>query len=323
MYAELTTSDKPRAAWPEGIAHFLHRPCREGREIGRLANGLRERAVAIGGGLRQIGAGKEGGGMTQGLKGAVTLERMGARMGADRVALLAAIGRTGSISAAAREVGLSYKGAWDGVQAMNNLFATPLVTAAPGGRAGGGAVLTEAGRQVIASYAAIEEGLGRILATLETRLDLAPGAVWRGLGLRTSARNVWACTVRTLRCDSVNAEVKLDLAPGQTLSAVITAQSAADMGLAPGAEVLALVKSNFVMLAEEHDASRLSVRNRLAGVVLARTDADTTSELVLDLGAAKTLVATITRDSADSLGLGPGVAASALIKASHVTLALP
>ena len=93
------------------------------------------------------------------LRGTVTLERMGARMGSQRVALLAAIGRSGSIAAAAREVGLSYKAAWDGVQAMNNLFAGPLVTAAPGGRAGGGAALTEAGQRVISAYGAIEDGL--------------------------------------------------------------------------------------------------------------------------------------------------------------------
>jgi molybdate transport system regulatory protein len=58
-------------------------------------------------------------------------------VGLERIALLEAVARLGSISAAAKQVGLSYKGAWDGVQALNNLFDAPLVNAAPGGKAAG------------------------------------------------------------------------------------------------------------------------------------------------------------------------------------------
>ncbi|MBZ4023283.1 molybdenum-dependent transcriptional regulator [Rhodobacter sp. TJ_12] len=259
--------------------------------------------------------------MTEGLRGALTLERTGARMGAERVALLAAVGRTGSISAAAREVGLSYKAAWDGVKAMNNLFSSPLVTAAPGGRAGGGAELTAAGRQVIAAYGEIEAELAKLLARLENRLDLAPAQVLRGLSLRTSARNVWACKVSSVLADRVSAEVKLDLGGAQLVS-VITARSARELGLMPGVEVLALVKSNFVMLTRE-EAPRLSIRNRLSGVVMERIDGDLGTEVVLDLGAGKTLAAAITRESADGLAPAPGERLTALVKSSHVILALP
>ncbi|MFD2175252.1 TOBE domain-containing protein [Rhodobacter lacus] len=260
--------------------------------------------------------------MNDGLKSALILERTGARMGAERVALLAAIGRTGSISGAAREVGLSYKAAWDGVQAMNNLFASPLVTAAPGGRAGGGAGLTEAGRNVIAAYGAIEEGLAKLMASLEARLDLSAGEVLRGLSLRTSARNMWSCKVTEVTADEVSASVRLALGEGQRLTSVITARSAAEMGLAPGTEVLALVKSNFVMLTRE-EAPRLSIRNRLTGVVMERIDGDLGAEAVLDLGGGKTLTASITRESAEALALAPGARVTALVKSSHVILALP
>jgi molybdate transport system regulatory protein len=61
------------------------------------------------------------------------------QVGARRIALLTAIAEQGSISAAARTLGLSYKGAWDGVQALNNLFERPLVLARAGGRRGGNA----------------------------------------------------------------------------------------------------------------------------------------------------------------------------------------
>ncbi len=262
--------------------------------------------------------------MPEGLRGALTVERPGqARMGAERVALLAAIGRTGSIAAAAREVGLSYKAAWDAVQAMNNLFARPVVTAAPGGRTGGGALVTTEGEQVIAAFAAIEDGLSRVLSTLETRLALHPADILWSLMMKTSARNVYRCTVTALTQGEVSAEVQMDLGGGQILTAVITERSLSDMGLSPGAEVFALVKSSFVILARGDELAQLSVRNRLGGTVASRTDGQVNSEIVLDMGGGKTLAATITRESAETLALQPGDRATALVKASHVIVALP
>ncbi|MEX6674302.1 winged helix-turn-helix domain-containing protein, partial [Pseudomonas aeruginosa] len=55
------------------------------------------------------------------------------RVGADRIALLRTIRNGGSITSAAKVVGLSYKAAWDAVQVMNNLFDRPLVLPAAGG----------------------------------------------------------------------------------------------------------------------------------------------------------------------------------------------
>lgn len=244
-------------------------------------------------------------------------------MGSDRAALLAAIGRTGSISAAAREVGLSYKAAWDAVQAMNNVFANPLVSAAPGGRAGGGAALTPSGEKVVAAFAAIDGGLARVLGALESQIDLDPADILWGLMMKTSARNTYRCTVTAVTEGAVSADVVMDLGGNQTLAAVITGRSAAEMGLAPGREVFALVKSSFVIIAKGAVLGQLSVRNRLTGTVIARTDGPVNSEIVLDLGAGKTLVATITRESAEDLALTPGDVATALVKSSHVILALP
>jgi hypothetical protein len=69
------------------------------------------------------------------LSASLILRRGGlARVGLERIVLIEAIGSLGSISAAAKQLGLSYKGAWDGVQALNNLFDAPLVTAAPAAR---------------------------------------------------------------------------------------------------------------------------------------------------------------------------------------------
>ncbi len=77
-------------------------------------------------------------------------------IGPGKADLLEAIARAGSISAAAREMGLSYRRAWLLVEAMNKAFREPLVEAAAGGRGGGGARITARGRDVLRRYRAME-----------------------------------------------------------------------------------------------------------------------------------------------------------------------
>ena len=78
-------------------------------------------------------------------------------LGSARIQLLEQIVATGSISAAARVIGMSYKAAWDAIDAMNNLTDQPLLKRQAGGRHGGGTQLTAHGEQVIAQYRAAEQ----------------------------------------------------------------------------------------------------------------------------------------------------------------------
>ena len=77
-------------------------------------------------------------------------------MGPGKAALLDAIDETGSISAAARALGMSYRRAWLLVETMNECFKAPLVETATGGQHGGGALVTELGREVVQRYRAME-----------------------------------------------------------------------------------------------------------------------------------------------------------------------
>ncbi|MER0237848.1 LysR family transcriptional regulator [Fulvimarina sp. MAC8] len=77
-------------------------------------------------------------------------------IGPGKANLLAAIEETGSISAAARRLRMSYKRAWSLTEDMNSAFAEPVVTAARGGTSGGGAQLTETGRQLFEAYRRME-----------------------------------------------------------------------------------------------------------------------------------------------------------------------
>nr|WP_267956747.1 winged helix-turn-helix domain-containing protein [Halomonas sp. MCCC 1A17488] len=73
-------------------------------------------------------------------------------IGPGKVQLLEAIAATGSISAAARQMGMSYRRAWLLVDTMNQCFKEPLVNTATGGKGGGGASLTPFGEDVLARY---------------------------------------------------------------------------------------------------------------------------------------------------------------------------
>jgi molybdate transport system regulatory protein len=81
----------------------------------------------------------------------------GARIGPGKARLIESIRDTGSISAAARDMGMSYKRAWLLLDSMNQAFAEPVVTAAPGGAGGGGAVLTPFGAEVLERYRRIHD----------------------------------------------------------------------------------------------------------------------------------------------------------------------
>lgn len=79
-----------------------------------------------------------------------------AMLGPGKADLLEGIAETGSIAAAGRRMGMSYKRAWQLTETLNGFFAAPLVTAATGGARGGGAALTPLGREVLARFRRME-----------------------------------------------------------------------------------------------------------------------------------------------------------------------
>lgn len=100
----------------------------------------------------------------------------GVRLGPGKADVLEGIAETGSIAASGRRLSMSYKRVWGIVEELNRLFDAPLVAAAKGGRAGGGAALTDLGETVLARYRRIQDAASRA-ATAEVaalRRRLAP-----------------------------------------------------------------------------------------------------------------------------------------------------
>jgi len=94
----------------------------------------------------------------------------GNRIGPGKVQLLEMIAEHGSISAAGRALGMSYRRAWLLIGAMNDGFGRPVVEAQIGGKAGGGARLSSFGADLIAHYRAIERAADRAAAPFLDRI---------------------------------------------------------------------------------------------------------------------------------------------------------
>ena len=86
----------------------------------------------------------------------------GGRIGPGKIALLEKIAETGSISSAARAMGMSYKRAWNLVDETARLLGEAVVETRAGGALGGGARLTPAGERILVHFRAIEEAAAKV-----------------------------------------------------------------------------------------------------------------------------------------------------------------
>lgn len=252
---------------------------------------------------------------------------VGAFLGDRRIRLLEAIDKYGSISQAARLVPLSYKAAWEAVDEMNNLAPEPVVLRFAGGRSGGGTELTAFGRRLIAFYRALEQEYQCALETLSASLDQAAipdvaefRRALKRMSIRTSARNQFAGPIVAVRNEVVDAEVTIGLEPDMQVTARVTKQSAENLGLGLGREVLALVKASSILLLADED-ERISVRNRFRGQIATIQEGPVNAEVTLNLtGARYVVTAVITQECVRRMELSVGKTVTAAFEASSVFL---
>ena len=237
--------------------------------------------------------------------------------------LLASLRDSRSITAAARAAGLSYKAAWDAIDAMNNLAGRPVVETSVGGKDGGGAKLSAHGSSLLETYQAVAAENERFLADLNSKLRRADRDL-RTLGrfsMRTSARNQWTGKVAKIRRGAVNDEIEVKLAGRNRVVAVITHDSAETLGLEVGGDVIALVKASSVIVGTGRDSQlALSARNQLSGEITRIVPGAVNSEVVIALRGGQTVAAIITNGAAKDLRLKTGQPARAIFKASSVIL---
>ncbi len=243
-------------------------------------------------------------------------------LGDRRVALLEQIDTTGSISRAAKAMGMSYKAAWDAVDAMNNLSSKPLVIRVAGGAKGGGSEVTRYGRGLIAAYRTLQKEHELALQRFQSLGNAADlKQLMEILAMKTTARNQLRGTVKSVKRGAVNGDVILDIGDGMEIFANITNESIDELGLKPGREAVAIIKASFVTLSPDREV-KVSTRNRLWGAIIKTTPGAVNSEVKVELPGSRVITAVITNESLDEFDFTEGSECCALIKASHVILAV-
>jgi len=245
--------------------------------------------------------------------------------GAGRVDLLARIADCGSISQAAKSIRMSYKAAWDAIDAMNNLAGEPLVERQTGGKGGGGTRLTARGQRLVDNFRIIDQEHRRFIEQLSRQAEGITNdfLLIRRMNMKTSARNQFLGKVSAVKRGAVNDEVELEVAGGVKLIAIVTHESTEGLGLTLGAEAFALIKASSIILVTDDSDARFSARNRLPGVVTRIQDGAVNGEVVLEVAGGTTLTVIITLESLQALGLAVGKPATAIFKASSVIVGTP
>jgi len=140
--------------------------------------------------------------------------------------------------------------------------------------------------------------------------------------MKISARNVLPGSVAAVTKGAVNAEIALTLRGRETIVAVITNASADRLGLKPGTDAFAIIKASDVMVGKGLENARLSARNILAGKIAELNEGAVNSEIGIRLPGGTILVASITKESVQSLDLKREDQVSAVVKASHVMVGI-
>jgi molybdate transport system regulatory protein len=238
-----------------------------------------------------------------------------------RIELLHAIAKTGSISKAAKEVPMSYKSAWEAVEAMNNLSITPIVQRETGGVGGGGTKLTTYGENLLKTYEIVKIEQKKFLENLNKLTDINTGTIntIRKLSMSLSARNQINAKIEKIDIGEVNSQLYLKLKSNNSLVSVITQTAVLNLDLKENDEVIAIFKSSNVLLMTDTSLN-ISARNKIDGIIEYINKGDVNSEVVIDIGNEDKIASVITTTSLENLKIKKGSQVSAIIKSSDVMI---
>jgi len=224
------------------------------------------------------------------------------------ITLLKAIDQSGSINRAAKQVGLSYKGAWQIIERANNGAPKMLVSTAVGGSKGGGTCLTDTGRALLTLFNRLEQKHQEFLAELNRNLAADPDTLLllQRLIVKTSANNQLFGNVNTIRAGKVQAEVCLILKDGEEVIVMLPLAAVESLGLRAGVDALLLLNSSDLTLTTELDPHRFIASNRLSCKVVRIHQEGVNAEVKVVLPGGDILAATMTQHSVDEMDIKEG-----------------
>ncbi|MDO9208179.1 MAG: TOBE domain-containing protein [Sulfuricurvum sp.] len=240
-------------------------------------------------------------------------------LGSGRVELLEWIDKTGSINAAAKEMKMSYKAAWERINGMNLLADQPLIERTTGGKGGGGTKLTPYARELIATFHRFNE-LHRQFIDRFSEAGNDPQRLARILSrtfLTTSARNQIPCTLQNINTNGLHSTLTLALSASDTLLSTITAKSVHNMGLEIGCDIYAIIKSSDIKISSSPYSSE---ENILSGTIQSIEISAENCEITFRLDGGTLLVAVEKYNSLQNFQVGDR--AFALISPLHIIIGL-
>ncbi len=220
-----------------------------------------------------------------------------------QIKLLKEIHATGSITHAAKAVPMSYKGAWDAVNKMNNLADEPLVIRVAGGKGGGGTCLTERGLQLIQHFDLIQEAHSAFLKSMsQYSHDLASNInLLQQLRFQTSARNQLSGKVVKIESLGIHDDIYFDIGAENILKAMITDESTKLLEVEENGRFILLVKAPNVKVLPN------TIEDCIMGEVIShKTDKDG-CEVILKVGNQTVVSTNIHADIIQSLNEGDSV----------------
>lgn len=226
--------------------------------------------------------------------GAKTAHNLGKALGHSktdkRIDILRRLQDAGSISEAARRAGVSYKAAWQAIDILSNLAGTPLVEKVVGGSGGGGAQLTQAGKDLLKASVHLEFAKSQAVKHATAPGSAASQATGM-LGFRTTMRNQFPCTVSAVVKKGGFVRVTLTTKGATVFHSLITSASAELLELAVGQTAWLLCKATAVLITRApKDTQRNREKNRVKGVVERKSRSGSHSEVNLLIEPGITLV---------------------------------
>ena len=244
-------------------------------------------------------------------------------LGRGRVELLERIDKTGSIHAAAKEMKMSYKAAWDRIDAMSRLAGVPLLERTVGGKGGGGTTLTDHAKAMIQHFRRLEELHRQFLDRFEAHID-NPDELARLLGrlfITTSARNQLSGIITHMDIGAMTTKIVLQLHGGEMITSTITAKAAHDLALGINAQAYAIIKSSDVTF-DTTPPSAMQGLNTIKGVIDRLDQGTETTEVVLLINGGIKIVGIIDNQTANSQGFKIGLTCYALFSSSQVIIGI-
>ncbi|MCK9605615.1 MAG: TOBE domain-containing protein [Methylomonas sp.] len=234
--------------------------------------------------------------------------RLAGMLDSRMIGLLRAIDLSGSINQAAKQMGLSYKGAWQIIERANNGSPKVLINTMTGGSKGGGTRLTETGRAFLNLFDRLQIQHQQFLAQLNKDLLDDPNIILllQRLVVKTSARNQLFGHIIDIQIGTVSAEVLVKLKDGEQIVVTTTLASIEEMGLRVGADALLLINSSDITLASDADHNAFLVNNRLPCRVLRVQQDQVNAEVMVLLAGGETLAVLNTPKSVIDMGIEPG-----------------